>query len=160
MKSQLNPDEYYKQLAKVPTSGGAFFRNKKGEFLIVKNHYQDAYAIIGGVTEKNETPREAVIREVKEELGIEMKQARLFCVDSAMSEPFDKILFVFDGGILDDHTIQKIIPNQDEIEKFIFVTYEKMLQIIEPKFRKRTVNSIEAFHNKGFVYLENGEPIK
>jgi 8-oxo-dGTP pyrophosphatase MutT (NUDIX family) len=160
MKLNLPPDKYYEQLAKVPTAASAFFRNDKGEFLIVKNPYREHYVVAGGMSEENETPLQTVIRETREELDIDTKNARVFCVDFTVTEPFDRVLFLFDCGVLDDKTIQTIKPDVDEIESYRFVSYEEMIRLVSPKFQKRILNSIEALRSDTCIYLESGMPLK
>ncbi len=157
MKEKLPPDEYYKSLAKVPTAGGAIIRNTKGEFLIVKNPYRENYGVPGGMTEKKETVRAAVIREVKEELGIDISNPRLFCVDFDVREPYDRILFLFDCGIINDEMIKSIKIDKDEIESFTFVKYEEMIKMLHQRIQKRIINSIDSFRKGGLIYLESGE---
>ena len=162
MRLNLPPDEYYKQLAKVPTSGGAIFKNSKDEYLIVRQTYKindNYYNIVGGTTNDTETPREAVIREVKEEIGLEIKNPKLFCVDYATSKPYDRILFVFNCGILDEGEVAKIKVDTDEIEKYAFVSYEKMMELLSPRLAKRIANSFDGFTNGTCAYLENGERV-
>lgn len=43
--------------------------------------YGEEYAFFGGGIEEGETPEEALIREIKEELGIEIKNFKLFKKD-------------------------------------------------------------------------------
>ncbi|MEK7641444.1 MAG: NUDIX hydrolase [Patescibacteria group bacterium] len=158
MRLNLPPDEYYAQLTKVPTSGGAIFRNSKGEFLIIKKTYGDkGWSIPGGMTDQHENPREAVLREIQEELGLHLKQARLFCVDFAKNPPYDRILFVFDCGILDDQMISSIRIDTDEIGQFKFVPQEEMFMLLGPKIKKRLENSLEHLFKSSCVYLESGE---
>jgi 8-oxo-dGTP diphosphatase len=156
MLKQLPPDEYYRQLAKVPTAGGAILRNSKGEFLIVKQSYKNDWHIAGGMADEHENPRETTIREVKEELGITVPQARAFCVDFAKTAPYDRILFVFDCGVLDDETIKTIKIDGEETVEFKFVPYEEMITLVSKKISQRLQSSIEALRNGTCVYLENG----
>lgn len=160
MKLNLPPDEYYKQLAKVPTSGGAILRNEKGEFMIVKQTYRDGWHISGGLSDICESPRDAVLREVKEELGVTITEARCFCVDFAKLLPFDRILFLFDCGVLNEKTISSIRLDLDEISEFKFVPYDEMIHLLSENTKKRFLSSVDAFRNGTCAYLENGEQIK
>jgi 8-oxo-dGTP pyrophosphatase MutT (NUDIX family) len=153
---RIPPQEYYESLAKVPTAGGAIFRNSKGEFLILKLTYKYDWHISGGMTEKGETPKQAVIREIYEELGIKIKKARLFCVDAVTEEPYDRLLFIFDCGILSDKMIKSLKLDPKEVEKYEFVSAKKMYQLLAPKAKKRFKNSFKAFSERGIAYLENG----
>ncbi|MES2216151.1 MAG: NUDIX hydrolase [Patescibacteria group bacterium] len=160
MRKELPPDEYYKTLARVATSGGGIIRNARGEFLIQKHSYRKDWHIAGGMTNEKETPREAVLREIKEETGLDIKTARLFCVDFAHNPPFDRILFVFDCGFIDEKLEKEIRIDGDEITEFKFVSREEMLEILSPKLITRLKNSLHAFDNGSLVYLEDGIEIK
>jgi len=159
VSQKLPPKEYYESLARVPTSGAAIIRNEKGEFLIQKQTYKDDWHLSGGMSDLNETPREAAIREVKEELDITIDNPRLFCVDFDTRDPFVRILFVFDAGILSDDAINKIRSDPDEIAEYKFVSAEEMLKLLAPKLSKRMQSSFEAFEKGLCVYLENGERV-
>ena len=159
MKKKLPPKEYYESLAKVPTSGAAVIRNSKGELLIVKPNYKDYWEVPGGMTELNETPRQAVIREIEEELGIQTLNHHLFCIDFAISEPFNRILFVFDCGTIDEETTNSIRLEQDELVEYQFLPFEEAFKILGPQLSNRLKNSVHAIKDKTCVYLENGNPI-
>ncbi|MCX6716561.1 MAG: NUDIX hydrolase [Candidatus Taylorbacteria bacterium] len=73
-------NDYYKNLPKKRMGAGAIFLNEKDEILIVKPSYKDFWSMAGGVVEKNESPKDACIREVKEEIGINLKEAKLTTV--------------------------------------------------------------------------------
>jgi 8-oxo-dGTP diphosphatase len=54
--------------------------------------------------ELDESPRECVVREVREELGIEVAPGPLLVVDyqHAREHRTESLMFVFDGGVLDE----------------------------------------------------------
>ena len=60
---------------------GCLLFNSEDEILIVKPTYKDYWTLPGGVVEQNESPRDACMREVKEEIGIEIVPKRLVCID-------------------------------------------------------------------------------
>jgi mutator protein MutT len=61
----------------------ALIRNEKGEILLAKRHepekpeIHNKWELLGGGIEHGETAEDAIIREVKEESGLEVKIARL-----------------------------------------------------------------------------------
>lgn len=64
-----------------------FINDKEEVLLFLRDNkinipYPDCWDILGGFVEKNETPEECVIREMKEELGIELKKPALFKVST------------------------------------------------------------------------------
>lgn len=60
----------------------ALIRNEKGEFLICQRPANKSRALlwefVGGKVEKNETPRDALIRECHEELAITVNPTQIF----------------------------------------------------------------------------------
>ncbi|MDB5239161.1 MAG: hydrolase [Candidatus Parcubacteria bacterium] len=157
MKKKLPPDEYYQTLARVPTSAAAIIRNTIGEFMIVSHPYRnDGWHLPGGMTDTHETPRQAVVREVEEELGIAIKDPKLFCVEFATSPPYDRIHFVFNAGMLTAAQIADIKPDPDEISGYRFVSMGDMLTLLHPLLSQRFKNSFEGFLKGTCIYLENG----
>ncbi len=159
MKINLPPDQYYASLAKVPTSGGVIIRNPEGKILITKNPYKNSWGIPGGMTESEELPSQSAKREVFEEIGLNIDKFRLFCTDFVIGNPWSRILFIFDCGIIDNETISKIKIDTDEVSEFKFVNYDEAMETLSPKLSKRLKNSKEALYNNSVIYLENSEKI-
>ncbi len=57
--------------AQPRVSSGAVFFDSDDRLLLVKPTYKDGWNLPGGAVDAGETPREACVREVREELGIE-----------------------------------------------------------------------------------------
>lgn len=66
-------EEYYKTLPKKRMAVGVLFFNSNNELLIVKPSYKSGWSIPGGVIEQDESPRMGFIREVKEEIGLDVE---------------------------------------------------------------------------------------
>src|SRR3954452_22659213 len=104
----------------LPTSAtprmaaGALFVDEAGRPLLVKPTYKDGWDLPGGYVEPGESPLAACRREVAEELGIFPTIGALLIVDWAPNErEGDKLLFVFDGGTLNDALLQSIrLPHE------------------------------------------------
>lgn len=46
-------------------------QNRRGEFLLIQPHgYVDTWTLVGGGIEQGETPEEAIVRELREEVGL------------------------------------------------------------------------------------------
>jgi len=144
-------------------SAAALFFNAAGELLIVKPHYRKGWLLPGGVVESNEAPLHGVIREVKEELNLEVSGLLLAAVDFSHERPgdffkTDKISFLFRGGELSDKQIESIELLDGEILEYRFVSPEEALTLlIEPHaIRAKTV--IDPKLDQAAVhYLHNGE---
>ena len=66
----------------IPTIGVIVFRNDNKEVLLVKHgeeakHPTDSYGLPSGRIEENETPKQAAVRELKEETGLETTEKEL-----------------------------------------------------------------------------------
>jgi len=72
---------------------------KSGKMLVMKRNKfgQVYYTLIGGRIELNETPEQALVRELGEEAGMTAKTARLIFIEKA-GDPFgDQLIYLCDG---------------------------------------------------------------
>ncbi len=67
----------YEALPKKRMAAGALFLNEEEKILIVKPTYRPDWLLPGGSVEKEESPREACIQEIQEELCLEIVLERL-----------------------------------------------------------------------------------
>ncbi len=67
----MSDKTYQRSLPKKRMSAGALFFDEVGRLLVVEPAYKANWEIPGGVVELDESPREARMREAKEELGVE-----------------------------------------------------------------------------------------
>ncbi len=74
----MTDQEYLKNLPRKRMASGVIFFNEAGEILIVKPSYKDHWSVPGGVIDKDESPRDAALREVKEEVGLDLKSCVFF----------------------------------------------------------------------------------
>ena len=77
---------FSEKLPKKRMAAAALFLNEQHEILIVKPIYRELWLLPGGVVEEGESPRQACIREIREELGLVIAVGRflphLACRDS------------------------------------------------------------------------------
>lgn len=157
-----DPEKYFNSLPKKPIGAGVLLFNKKREIFIVKPSYKNYWSILGGVTENNESPREAVEREIYEEIGLKLKVKRLICVDYAVAngkfgKTADSIQFLFFGGQLSDRQMKKMKIDTSEIETYQFLKIKKVLPLLNDSFRERLKNCLEAIESGKTIYLEKGK---
>jgi ADP-ribose pyrophosphatase YjhB (NUDIX family) len=73
--------------ARPPTApkvaAGVLFIDEQERVMLVRPTYKDYWDIPGGYVEAGESPLQACIREVAEELGLQVKITRLLTVDWA-----------------------------------------------------------------------------
>ena len=160
----MENEEYIKNLPKKFMAAGALFFNAAGEVLIVHPTYKDDWEIPGGIVELNESPREAVEREVKEELGLSIKVERLVICDycHATSDRPDNIQFIFLGGVLSSKLIDSIKIQDSEIKSIEFVSLELFRERFSDRDRlgPRVLMALEAIDLNISSYLENGISLK
>ena len=80
------------------SSAAVLIENEQGELLIVKAGYKDHWSLPGGIVDAGESPLEAAVREVKEEVDIQVdpKDLKLAMVASRHSDEFfDTSICVF-----------------------------------------------------------------
>lgn len=80
--------------------------NDKGEFLLYLRDnkptipFPDHWDLIGGHVEEGETPEQALVREVKEELGIDLKDYKFFRVYECLTgDAYENIKYIYTGRI-------------------------------------------------------------
>ena len=149
---------YYKNLPKKRMGAGALIQNEKKEILIVKPSYRDHWSLPGGVVDENESPKAACIREVSEEVGLALKEVIFLGVayyKNGHDNKGEALQFMFFGGMLDEHLIEKIKVDGKEIVEYKFLPEEKALPLLNPQLSKRLERCLDALETNTFVYLED-----
>lgn len=145
-------------MAKPRVAAGALFFDDQDNVLLVKPTYKDGWDIPGGYVEPGETPVESCQREIKEELGLEMQVRGLLVVDWAPSEgEGDKVLFVFDGGMITRGTENQLSLPRDELMTFAFQPPEAFDDLMPARLARRLRAAISARERGAVEYLEHGE---
>lgn len=106
----------------------------KNKYLVIKrskneNVYKEYWDIPGGLANQGETPREALIREVKEEVNLKIKPVKIIHEDSNLDKEKNMIFIrlVYLTNVEDDfnnikldlleHTEYKLITNIKELKE-------------------------------------------
>ncbi len=147
---------WYQPTAQVAT--GLVFTDEAGRILLVKPTYNDVWHLPGGVVEAGESPAAAAIREVKEELGLDVEVGRLMGVDYRPPTPGGRgsaLRFVFDGGALTSTQIECIVLPADEIREWRYVSVDELDAHVIPVLASRLRHMLA-----GHVYLEEGRPVR
>ena len=146
-------------LPAIPASAGALIFDRAGLLLILKPTYKSGWTIPGGVMEADgETPWEACQREVREECGIEVRRARLACMDFRRQKPgrAGGIRFLFDCGRFGDTDLNGIVVQPEEISEYRFSAVPDALDLLRGPIRRRVR---AATGSKRLIYLEDGRPV-
>jgi RimJ/RimL family protein N-acetyltransferase/ADP-ribose pyrophosphatase YjhB (NUDIX family) len=89
-------------------------RNQRGQVLLCELTYKPEWDLPGGVVEPGESPAQGVVREVGEELGIDVAVHRLVTVN--WLPPWrgwdDACAFVFDLGVVGDDIPMRLQPTE------------------------------------------------
>src|SRR3954467_5168281 len=95
---------------------GTPLSDDQGRVLLVEPTYKDYWEIPGGSVEADESPHAAVVRELKEELGLLVQPGRLLVVDWVPPRPgrTEGLMMVFDGGVLTPSQTEQIRLPADE----------------------------------------------
>ncbi|GLY51073.1 NUDIX hydrolase [Lentzea sp. NBRC 102530] len=137
------------------SGAGALFFDGAGRLLLVEPTYKPHWEIPGGVIEHGETPSEACRREVFEELGLEREPGRLLVADWAPRDGEDRVLFVFEGGLIDAAEIRL---QAEELRSFTFVPPEDAGHFLIPRLTRRVTEAVRARESGETRYLEHGRP--
>ena len=146
-------------LPAIPVSAGALIFDRAGRLLILKPTYKSGWTIPGGVMEADgETPWEACQREVREECGIEVRHARLACMDFRRPKPgrAGGIRFLFDCGAVGDKALAGMVVQSEEVSEYRFAAVTDALGLLRKPIRRRVR---AANGSKRVVYLEDGRPV-
>lgn len=154
--------DFQKTLPKKRMGAGALIRNEANEILLMQPTYKDRWEVPGGIVEADESPYAACLREIDEELGIEVKVSRLICVDyhPSIGGYLESLMFIFDGGILSESQIAAITTNPEEHHSFAFVKFEDLGDYLGERLLKRMRVCFKNLQsNEGGLYLEKHEKI-
>ena len=156
--------DYFKKLAKKRIGAGALIFNEKNELLIVRISYKSYWSVPGGVVEDNESPRQTCLREIKEEIGLDVKEIKFVCLDyTGADETKDKdesLQFMFSGGVFTAEEIKNIKIDGKEIVEYAFVPMEKVADLLGGPVRslvRRLPACLEAIKQNKGIYLEEGK---
>ena len=114
----------------------------KNKYLVTKrskneNVYKEYWDIPGGLANQGETPREALVREVKEEVNLKIKPVKIIHEDSNLDKEKNMIFIrlVYLTNVEDDfnnikldlleHTEYKLITNIKELKEEKIVPFLK-----------------------------------
>lgn len=139
--------------------GQMLVRDHDGRVLLCNLTYKTDWDLPGGVVEVNESPREAVGREIQEELGLEIPAGALVLTDwlPAWSGWDDALCLVFDGGTHDASLTDSIVREAREIRTAEFCTIEQVHERCAD-FTARRIESALAnlAAGSGPAYTESG----
>ncbi len=139
--------------------GQMLVRDHDGRVLLCNLTYKADWDLPGGVVEVNESPQQAVSREIEEELSLQIAAGSLVLTDwlPAWSGWDDALCLVFDGGTHDSSLTDSIVREAREIRTAEFCTPEQ----VRERCADFTARRIEAAlanlaAGGGATYTESG----
>lgn len=113
--------------------------DEEGRLLVLETTYRKGWLVPGGIVERNESPWEGAVREVREEIGIELDRLDFAAMDwrSSDDEYDDSLHFVFHGGVLSPEQKSEIRPDGVEIANYRFADRAEAHDLLEPHLGKR-----------------------
>ncbi len=137
----MNKEKFY--------SGGFLYNPKTNSVLLHKrdshtNVNPNQWAFFGGLSEAGETPEETFVREIKEELGIEISPSSIKSLTDYFNEELQTYRYIF----FVESNLEKSDMQLEEGEDFSWIPLEK---VFEYDLTAKTAKDLRAF-------LEYGRP--
>jgi 8-oxo-dGTP pyrophosphatase MutT (NUDIX family) len=132
-------------------------RDADGRVLLCQLTYKQDWDLPGGVVEVGESPQLAVVREVEEELGLQIPAGDLLLTD--WLPPWggwdDALCLVFDGGVHPTGITDRIVKQAREIRAAEFCTLDEVRERCAD-FTTRRIEASLANPGGGPAYTESG----
>jgi ADP-ribose pyrophosphatase YjhB (NUDIX family) len=146
--------------ARKRVSADALIWDDIGRILLVDPGYKPGWDLPGGMAEANESPADCVRREVKEELGLDLRPGPVLCIDWVPPHgPWDDLLaFVFDAGVLPRERAAGIKLLDGELDGFEFCDEPEAAERLSPRAWRRIRAALDARRLGRFAYLQDGNP--
>ena len=133
-------------------------RDPDDRVLLCRLTYKADWDLPGGVVEVGESPQEAVGREVKEELGLDIAAGVLLLTDwlPPWSGWDDALCLVFDGGVKDPSVTAEAVLQAREIRSAQFCTLDEVREHCADFTVRRIEAALARAHGSGSAYTESG----
>ena len=152
---------YQNSLPKKRMGAGALIFDENGRFLLVNPTYKEPWEVPGGVVEANESPAQACVREVREELGLDIELKRLLLVDYLSDSPkkMEALMFIFQGPTLTSAEIEAIQLQAEELSEYRFCTIDEAVGLLNHRLGRRVRRSLAVAVENEPVYVEDQEAV-
>lgn len=133
-------------------------RDHEGLVLLCQLTYKQDWDLPGGVVEVGESPQLAVVREVEEELGLQVPAGPLLLTD--WLPPWggwdDALCLVFDGGTHDAGLVERVVPQAREIRSVAFCTPAEVRERCTDFTARRIEIALGRLDGGAPAYTESG----
>ncbi|MFB7513618.1 NUDIX domain-containing protein [Streptomyces sp. NPDC056144] len=143
-------------------AAGVLLFDDEDRFLLVDPTYKPGWEFPGGVVEPGEPPARAGMREVAEEIGLELDAVpRLLLVDWERPKPpgYGGLRLLFDGGRLAPADTDRLRLPGAELRAWRFVTEEEAAELLPPVRYHRLRWALRARERGTVLNLEAGVPV-
>ncbi|UYQ60744.1 NUDIX hydrolase [Streptomyces peucetius] len=143
-------------------AAGVLLFDEHDSVLLVDPTYKPGWEFPGGVVERGEPPARAGMREVTEELGIELADVpRLLVVDWEPPKPpgFGGLRLLFDGGRLPGGDAGRVLLPGSELRGWKFADEEEAAELLPPARYERLRWALRARERGTVLNLEAGVPV-
>ncbi|MFI8962489.1 NUDIX domain-containing protein [Streptomyces sp. NPDC053493] len=143
-------------------AAGVLLFDEHDRFLLVDPTYKPGWEFPGGVVEPGEPPARAGMREVAEEIGLELDTVpRLLLVDWERPQPpgYGGLRLLFDGGRLRAADADRLLLPGAELRAWRFVTEEEAADLLPPVRYRRLRWALRARERGTVLNLEAGAPV-
>ncbi|MFJ9344076.1 NUDIX domain-containing protein [Streptomyces sp. NPDC101733] len=142
-------------------AAGVLLFDDRDRVLLVDPTYKPGWEFPGGVVEAGEAPARGGVREVAEELGLELERLpELLVVDwePPCRPAYGGMRLLFDGGRLTAEQTARLRLPGPELRAWRFVTEEEAAGLLPPQRRERLRWALRARERGRPLYLEAGLP--
>lgn len=158
LRQHLPAPDLNAALPAKPSAAAVVITDMHGRILIVKPTYRDTWGLPGGGSDGRESPRETCVREIREELGLDLEPGALLAYDHRVNAAgMDAHRFLFDGPVLTDRQIDAIVLPPDELTEHRFVAVEEAVALLDPPLGRRLQRAMQHRDEGRAVYLEDGQ---
>lgn len=179
--------EYAARFPRQRLAAGVLMHDGNGRILLVEPTYKPTWEIPGGVVEIDEAPWDAAVREVREELGLEIRLGRPLVIDhlDARATAASMVLphleagritegqaqqvsaaltgglyWVFDGGRMTQSDVDAIAVDGDEIRSVRLVDTDQVQALAKASLARRVGAASDALTSgTGPVLCSDGVPV-
>jgi len=129
MRVNTKTQEWAARQPRKLVASKVIIRSTEGNVLLVKPNYKPGWQFPGGGVEAGESPVEAAVRELREELGLDIPITDLEFVDMVFRPDLDNLLLVFERRLpIDEAT--KMQVQLAELEDYQYVKPSEVAPLI------------------------------
>jgi ADP-ribose pyrophosphatase YjhB (NUDIX family) len=152
------PSDYTATLPRKRMGSGVLLTDAADRVLLVEPTYKDYWEVPGGGVEADESPYDAAVRELKEELGLLVTPGRLLVVDWVPPRKgrTEGVMFVYSGGVLSADQERDIVLPAEELRSWAWCTKAEADERLSELLARRVSAAVHALSQNSTSYLEDG----